>query len=241
MSVAMTVCDIPDEHRALTERFVAGLRDAIGEKVRSVFLYGAAMFPRPPAWKLDYDFHALVDPLDAEEADAIRTLHAALEATYCTELDGYYVLLTDARSSAIPRHQVLADVVDAAWALHRAHVHARRYVCVEGLDPVDIVPRPTWSELRVALDHEMTFLTERNFDISDDAAYAVLNAARVLVSHRTRDVAISKYACGASLAESEARWRSTLDAALRRYQRHDVPIPDARAFVDWVRGLTAEP
>jgi hypothetical protein len=144
-------------------------------------------------------------------------------------------------SSAIPRHQVLEDVVDAAWALHRAHVHARRYVCVEGLDPVDVVPRPTWSELRVALDHEMAFLTERNFDISDDAAYAVLNAARVLVSHRTRDVAISKYACGASLAESEASWRSTLDAALRRYQRHDVPIPDARAFVDWVRGLTAEP
>src|SRR5688572_1567554 len=140
---AVTVCDIPDEHRTLTERLVAGLRNAIGEKVRSVFLYGAAMFPRPPSWKLDYDFHVLVAPLDAAEADAIRTLHTALEAAFRTDLDGYYVLLADARSSAIPRHQVFADVVDGAWALHRAHVHARRYVCVEGLDPVDVVPRPT--------------------------------------------------------------------------------------------------
>ena len=74
------------------------------------------------------------------------------------DLDGYFVLLTDAAGSEPPRHQLDLTMRDEAWALHRAHVLAGRYFLVAGIDPREIVPEPTWAELEAALRAEMRFV-----------------------------------------------------------------------------------
>jgi len=48
--------------------------------------------------------------------------------TYGAALDGYYILLEEARQTSPPRHQLLADMIDNSWALHREHIRAGRCI-----------------------------------------------------------------------------------------------------------------
>jgi len=210
---------LPDTVVALTDSLQRGLAGILGSGFAGLFLYGALAFDRPEHWLVDVDFHVLVRrPLaDAERAD-VRALHAALAQTLerGTELDGYYVLLSDAARAEPPRHQLDLTVRDEAWALHRAHVLAGRYFLVAGIDPRKIVPEPTWAELEAGLRAEMRFVETH----PSATAFGILNGVRILYSFETRDVVVSKYQAGWwALASLPAEWHEAVHAALRYYEQ----------------------
>jgi hypothetical protein len=221
-----------------------GLAEILGDDLASLFLYGAIAFPRPVAWRIDFDFHALVNqPLDDVQRGAIRRLYAELANASALggDLDGYLVLLGDASRPEAPVHQLDLSVRDDAWALHRAHVLAGRYFVVAGIDPRNVVPEPTWPELEKALLQQLHFVETH----PTEPAYGILNAARILCSFATHDVVMSKYQTGQWALESlPAQWHDGLRAALRYYERTsgagDDRVLDASwgPFVSYVREST---
>ena len=210
---------LTDDAIAVADALRRGLGRILGDSFASLFLYGSLAFPRPEQWLVDVDFHVLVrHPLtDAERAE-VRTLYAALANTLelDTELDGYYVLLSEAAHAEPPRHQLDLTMRDEAWALHRAHVLAGRYFVVAGIDPREIVPEPTWAELEAGLRAEMRFVETH----PTAPAFGILNGARILYSFERRDVVVSKYEAGQwALASLPAEWHAAMHAALRSYEQ----------------------
>ena len=210
---------LPDAVIALTDALQHGLAGILGRELAGLFLYGALAFPRPVEWLVDVDFHALVHrPLTHAERGEVRALYARLAraSELGTELDGYYVLLSEAARAEPPRHQLDLTMRDEAWALHRAHVHAGRYFLLAGIDPREIVPRPAWAELEAALRAEMRFVETH----PSAPAFGILNGARILYSFETRDVVVSKYQAGKwALASLPTEWHEAVHAALRFYEQ----------------------
>ena len=218
-----------------------GLQRVLGDDLASLFVYGAAMFPLPARWHLDFDFHTLVRrPLDTEACERIGDVYGALAevSELGADLDGYFVLLADAARSEPPVHQLDRVVRDEAWALHRAHVHAGRYATIVGLDPRDIVPVPTWPEIDIALRAELAFIETH----PNATAFGVLNGARILASYAGHDAVLSKYDAAQWAAESlPPEWHELVRAAVRVYERapesHDAVLlrEDWAPFVAYVR------
>lgn len=59
-------------------------------------------------------------------------MHAAICHGTGVEWDSWYVLEADASRAGIPRHAFRQGLADTAWALHRAHWLAGRYVLLAG-------------------------------------------------------------------------------------------------------------
>ena len=238
---AIRIASLPDDVAAVSAALHHGLAGTLAENFASLFLYGAVAFDRPEGWRIDFDFHVLLHrTLDDAQRRAIAELYAELaEASELgADLDGYYVLLSDAVRSEPPRHQLDLTVYDNSWALHRAHVLAGRYFLVAGIDPKHIVPEPTWLELEAALRGELEFVESH----PDAAAFGILNGARILFSTQTHDVVVSKYQAGQWALERLPReWHEGLHAALRFYARTSRDddariVEDCRApFVEYVR------
>lgn len=235
----------PPEHRAVCEAFVRGLREVLGDDLVSVYLYGAVTFPRPEGWALDVDFHTLLAriPTDGQRS-GLRRLHLDLAAGSALgrELDGYHLLLADARRSRPPTGVggvfpstggALADgPVDGAWALHRAHVRAGRVAVLHGADPRAVLAPPTWPELLEGLRAEVAYVLEH----PEHAAFGVLNACRVAWSLEHRDVVVSKPDAAAWGARARPAWAGPLTAALRAYTGRPTPgderlLADGRATI----------
>jgi hypothetical protein len=233
---------LPDEVPNVAAALRQGLEEVLGDRLAGLFLYGAALFPHPDAWMLDFDFHALVEhPLSAAECESVWAVYAALatQSELGRELDGYIVLLTDATKPEPPVHQLDHSVRDEAWALHRAHVHAGRYASICGVDPLRIVPVPTWPELDAGLRSELAFIECH----PAATAFGILNGARILASYDRRDVVLSKYeAAQWALATLPSDWHDLLRAAVRTYERAPLALDDAAlrdgwaSFVALVRG-----
>jgi len=232
---------LPDEVLATAAALHRGLEDALGDALAGLFIYGAAMFPHPDAWMLDFDFHALVERgLTDAERDGVRDVYASLatESELGRELDGYFVLLADVRRSDPPVDQLDPSVRDESWALHRAHVHAGRYASICGVDPRPIVPVPTWSELDAALRAELAFVESH----PAATAFGILNGARILASYERRDVVLSKYEAAQWAREAlPPDWHDAVGAAVRTYERAPQPADAGRLtnawapFVEFVR------
>jgi hypothetical protein len=211
---------LPASVAAFSQDFCAGVHSALGDAFAALYLYGALAFHRPENWRIDFDFHVLLNrPLSQTERAAIKRLHEQLgEASLLgRELDGYYILLADAnQSERPPASQTWGRAIDHAWALHCAHIHAGRFFLVFGLDPRAIVPVPTWAQITRALASEMRFIESH----PEEAAFGILNSARVLYSVRTRDVVISKYqAAKWALDNLPSEWRDVIRAAVRFYSQ----------------------
>ena len=208
---------LSDEVIAVAAALNRGLTEILGDAIASFFLYGAVAFPRPEGWKIDFDFHVLLHRApDESERAAITDLYTEVGARseLGRELDGYFVLLTDATGSDPPRHQLDLTIRDEAWALHRAHVLAGRYFLVTGTDPREIVTQPSWAELETALRAEVAFITAH----PDAPAFGILNGARILYSFATHNVVVSKYEAGQWALDSLPReWHDVVRAALRFY------------------------
>ena len=219
--------ELPADVAALCEELEAGLRMSLNDALTTLYLFGALAFPHPKNWAVDVDFHALLRrPITDDERDAVRALHRRLADTSVLgkELDGYYILMVDAAQREPPVSQagvfpstsgtLVPDVTDDAWALHRAHIQAGRFVLLHGDDPRDVLLPPTWEELEHALDNEMAYIDSH----PEHPAYGILNACRIAYSLRSRDVVISKHAAALwGLTELPPEWRQPIAAAVRVY------------------------
>ncbi len=215
------VPDLPADTAGLCCDFRDGLSEALGGGLLSLYLSGGMAFPRPTRWWVDVDFHALLaHPLTDRDRDAVGDLHRELAERWPLgdELDGYYVLASDAGKPEWPTSQDWG-AIDWTWALHRAHVLAGRFMLMLGNDPRAILTEPTWAELGACLSTTMSYIVEHHEPAF--APYSVLNACRVLYSVRTRDVVISKYRAAQWGIAELPDWSGLLEAAVRSYTLSD--------------------
>jgi hypothetical protein len=214
--LVLTLAELPNDVRALAEAFASELTEVLGGSFAGFFLYGSACFP--PSAVIDFDGHVLLShPMSDDDRQAVEAMHARLRPMPLgDEMDVWYVTTADAAKPEIPVHQRNTQLSDGAWALHRAHVHAGRYVCVAGVDPRDLVPEPTWSELDNALQNELAWLS-KHFD--DAPAYCVLNLCRILCSYESRDAVVSKLQAGSwAIAALDVDHHPRIRAAIAAYE-----------------------
>lgn len=185
---------LPSRVRTLADELVAGLHEALGPRFAGAFLYGSVCFP--PSAVADFDAHVLVDaPLTDADRAAVSALRDRLrDLPLGDQTDVYFVTVEDAAGREPPTHQLDPQIRDTSWALHRAHVHAGRFVALHGPDPRTIVPVPSWQELDEALLGELEWMDDRA--LRDARAYCVLQLCRILYSFQTRDVVVSKLQAG---------------------------------------------
>lgn len=227
-------------------QLTAGLRNVLGDNLVSFYSYGALAFPRPPQWRTDIDFHVLLArELTDDQRIGVQQLHREL-ATFGYDLDGYYLLVGDAHEASPPTSQVTGlpatgapeYATDGAWALHRAHVLAGRFLLFAGTDPRPLLVTPTWAEMTDALNAEMAYVEAH----PEHASFGILNSCRVLRSCVRRDVVVSKYDAAIwGLRELPTRWHACIDAAVRAYSESatasdtETIEADHGAFVAFVR------
>lgn len=207
------------EIQNLCQAFLAGLNKALGEKLFGVYLYGALAFP--DAGPLgDIDFHVIVNSaLDSQDRVVIQRLHATLTNDFPPlggELDGYYILLDDARQRTPPQDQLRDGLHDVSWALHCAHIRRGRCIVLHGPDPLEVYPEVTWFELEQALTGELDFIVE---NLNRYPAFCVLNLCRLLYSYETRDVVISKRFSAGWASSEFPEWNSLIESAKNYYDR----------------------
>ncbi len=209
------------EIRDLCQTFVDGLRAVLQQKLYAVYIYGAVTFPETEHTG-DVDFHVIVtEAPTAPERAAVLELHQRLARDFPplgAELDGYYVLESDARGTEPPRHLLLPHLADNSFALHRAHILAGRVEVLYGPDPKTIYAPPTWAELEAALDGELDYVARH---LTVYPAYCVLNLCRLMYSFETRDVVTSKAAAARWATERLPEWRPLIHAALASYAHRD--------------------
>ena len=214
---AVPLDSLPDTFRAACVALRDGLLAALGSDLRALYVYGATMFPETEG-ATDLDYHALVSrPPTADQRAALELVRDELardHPPYGGDLDGWLILLADARRSAPPAHLVRTELRDGAWALHRAHWLAGRCVILHGPAPAKIVPEPTEAELRTALNFELDFAVSGYSD-----AFAVLNACRIIRSVLERDVVQSKFGSAAwALEHLPARYAEAIRGAMAAYR-----------------------
>jgi hypothetical protein len=211
--------DVPLEIQPLCQAFLRGLDSTLGKKLVGVYLHGAMAFPKGGATG-DIDLHVILGgPLSEGEKAGLNDLHTTLAREFPplgAELDCYYILLEEARQTSPPRHQLLPDVIDNSWVLHCEHMRAGRCLVLQGPDPRQLFPAPSWPELVRALQGELDYV-ERHLAAYPD--YCVLNLCRLMVSFDTRDVVISKRASARWAWDAFPEWRPHIEAAVRSYDR----------------------
>jgi hypothetical protein len=217
------VTGLTGEAAAFCDAFLQGVRAALGRELHSFYIYGSVVFPHPPTWRIDIDFHVVVaHPLSDDQRGRIEGLHDQLAelSALGEDVDGHYLLLDDARKLANPRNQVWTHVVDRAWPLHLAHVHAGRFLLLAGQDPRRFLPVPTWDDCAPSLDDELAFVEAH----PQYPQFGILNLARLLRTWRTRDVVMSKYeAAQWALGQLDPEWHPAIEAALRDYAERPEP------------------
>ncbi len=214
------ISPLPEAIAELCYAYRDCLKGTLGEKLVGLYVYGASIFPETEATG-DVDFHAILSEAltDAERA-GVNAIHEEMARSYPPlgeELDAYYLLLDQVRRPQPdpPVHQVLADVVDSSWALHRAHMLAGRCVILHGPQPSELFPAPTWDELDVALRGELTYVVDH---LQKYPGYSILNLCRLMYSYRTRDVVVSKFASAQWAETRYPEWSSLIDRARSSYR-----------------------
>lgn len=210
--------DSPEPIKPFCSAFLNGLITVLQDNLFAVYLYGAWTFPESRATG-DVDLHViLAGPLSDDEKSGIFGLHNALAQEFPALAgdgpDAYYILLADARKSAPPRHQLSETMVDASWALHRAHMLAGRCIVLYGPDPSELFLMPSWEELDVALQAELDFVARH---LTEYPAYCILNLCRLIYSYQTQDVVVSKYRSAIWAGQAFPEKRAIIEAALKVY------------------------
>ncbi len=232
-----------DPVRALADDFLRHVHGYLRERLHALYLFGAVAFPESRKIA-DLDFHAIVrQPLDDTDRSTIDDLHRGLhERHQPLELDGYYILLDDARATPPAPSQLRARgrwSRDWSWPLHREHLRAGRCVVLHGPDPADYYPRTTWPELERALLREAW--CARRW-LPSHPAYSVLQLCRLLYSFTTRDVVVSKVTAARWARETIAEWRPLIDRAEAAYPKAGptLPVEEAQQFAEYTRQRIGE-
>ena len=217
----LSIKELPPEIQALCNRLLAGLKEALGDNLYGIYLYGAIVFPET-RYIQDIDFHVIVNTkLTSLEKEAIKRLHDELIEEFQIskdDLDGYYILLDDAQKLVTPWHQVYPDIPDDSWSLHIAHMKAGYCIVLYGAEPDTFLPEPTWSDLKASLDTTLAF-TLKHIDIYP--AYCILNLCRLLYSHTTRNVVVSKRGAGEWIIKNYPEWKALVESALRIFEKEE--------------------
>ncbi len=226
----------PEGIRGLCQALLQGLKAVLGDKLYGLYLFGAAAFPDSGPMG-DIDFHVILKTaLTRREKSELDDLHATLARDFPplgAELDGYYILLEEARQASPPTHQLRSDMVDASWALHCEHIRAGRAIVLHGPDPKEVYPPASWPELEGALRGELEYVREHLDDYPD---YCILNLCRLMYSFETEDVVVSKAAAAAWACEAFPQWRRPIELAKKSYARQATP-QEKRGMMSEVRGL----
>lgn len=232
--MSVPVADLPTPALLAWIRLRDELRLILGEDLIALWGYGARALPDPPLRLGDIDTFAVLRRKPApQRARRLRSAREAIARGAGIELDVGYVLARDAARRGLPHDALRADRRYETWALHRAHWLAGRYVLLHGKTPEEVVPSPTWAELKRGLHLELEHL-ERHVAAGDDdlyeTSYAILNGSRILYSSANRDVVTSKREAGAwALRRLPARWHRAIRAALRAYDG-EASAADLRAL-----------
>jgi hypothetical protein len=225
--------ELLEDAREAWTRLRDELEGILGDDLIAIWAYGSTIGSDRPDRPADLDTHVIVGRRpDAHSAQRIRDALDAIAADAGVEFDVWFILLEDARQPAHPAHAFLEGRRDTAWALHRSHWLAGRFVLIHGPEPVEIVSPPTWPEIEVDLDRELEHV-ERHIAEGDtdpyEAAYAILNGSRILHSLETHDVVLSKREAGTwAFDHLPDRWHPVIRAAQRAYDeqatRDDVDL-----------------
>jgi hypothetical protein len=220
---------IHEQVARIADAFREGLHGILRNKLYGAYVYGAAAFPDAVPTG-DIDFHVILKgPLTASERAALEALHEDLGRRFPplgVDMDGYYLLLEDARRTTPPRSQMWARAVDTSWALHREHIRAGRCIVLHGPDPSEIYLPATWPELEAALFSELDYVERHLQDYPD---YCILNLCRLIYSFETRAVVVSKAAAAAWATDALPAWKRAIDLACTSYPGQ--ATPEERQFL----------
>jgi len=232
---------IKEQVRAIGEAFVFGLRYILGNKLYGLYIYGAAAFPDDLPTG-DIDFHViLTDPLTDDERSRLYELHDSLAREFPplgVDMDGYYILLADARLAKQPQSQMWQRATDKSWALHREHIRTGRVIALHGPDPKEVYPPATWQEMEQALEGEFKYVEDH---LDQYPHYCILQLCRLIYSHETRDVVVSKAQASNWACDALPEWKQHVELARKSYagqateeDRHFL-LAEVKAFFEFAR------
>jgi len=226
----------PEKISDICHSFLSGLNAILGRKLFGVYIYGGAAFPDSfPTG--DIDFHVILrEMLTERESSALYDLHASLAQNFPPfggEMDGYYILLEDARQKSPPKSQIWTGATDNSWALHCKHIRAGRCVVLHGPDPKQVYPPMTWPELESALQGELDYVEKHLRDYPD---YCILNLCRLMYSFETKDVVISKAEAAEWAYNAFPEWRCHIELAKKSYAWQATP-QDRQFMLSEAKGL----
>lgn len=206
---------LPQNARRLAGAFTDALVTELGEELVSLFTYGSAVFGGWPA--NDFDSHAFVDgTYDEARGARIDGLMRDLAERFGMSFDSWFIAIEQARGRDDPTH-LRGEPTDRAWALHRAHVRAGKFVLLHGADPRTIVEPPTDEEIRRSLRDVLRDCCESSYH-----GYAVLNMCRLWCSLELGDVVLSKRQAALwALGALPQEWHPLVVEAVRWYERRD--------------------
>lgn len=210
---------ISPEVSIIGKAFVDGLKRILKEKLHGAYIYGAAAFPDAVPTG-DIDFHVILksELTDSERAE-LEIFHESLAEKYPPlggEMDGYYILLCDARREVLPQSQMWGRATDDSWALHREHIRAGRRIVLYGPEPKEIYPPASWSEIESALYGELEYVEKHLHEYPD---YCILNLCRLIYSFETRDVVVSKAQTANWACDAIPEWKRHIKLARKSYAR----------------------
>lgn len=225
-----------DKYKILLATFRDGLIAVLGDKLYGIYLYGAITFPETK-YTGDLDFHViLTTSLTRGERKLLEELHESLARNFPplgSEMDGYYILLEDAKRKSPPQNQMWKQATDNAWALHREHIRAGKCIVLSGPAPTQIYRPADWVELEHALRDELNYV---EMHLMDYPAYCVLNLFRLMYSFQTHDVVASKTAAGSWGEETYPQWKELIDCARRSYAGN-ASGPDEKLMLNQISDL----
>ena len=220
---------IQQQVRTIGEVLVKGLQTILGEKLYGAYIYGAAVFPDALPTG-DLDFHVILNQgLTDRERSELERLHEGMGQQFPalgSELDGYYLLLRDARCTSPPRSQMGTRATDDSWALHREHIRAGRHIVLYGPDPRGIYPPTTWPEIEQGLRRELDYVKAHLQEYPD---YCILNLCRLIYSFEKQEVVISKAAASDWALEALPLWKRPVELARKSYS--GLATPQDREFM----------
>jgi hypothetical protein len=203
--------------KQLEQVFAKGLKRILGRNLYGAYIYGAAAFPDAfPTGDIDYHV-ILKSGLTDSERSELEMFHESLAEQYPPlggEMDGYYILLADARREAPPRSQMWRRATDDSWALHREHIRAGRHIILHGPEPTEIYPPASWPEIESALYGELNFVEKHLHEHPD---YCILNLCRLMYSFETKDVVVSKAQASDWACDALPEWKHLIELAGKSY------------------------
>ncbi len=213
--------ELPREIQVISKSLLDGLKAILNDNLWGIYLYGAMVFPET-RYIQDIDFHVILKRKPtSDEKERVKMLHQMLNSKFPQfkdELDGYYILLSDARQISTPWHQIYPDIPDESWPLHIAHMRAGYCIVMFGPEPKSVLPVPTWEDFTPSLEASLKH-TFKYLDMYPD--YSVLNFCRILYSYRTKNVVVSKRQAAVWSQEKFPEWSRLIECALRVFEREE--------------------